>query len=54
MREQTVDEDYVDAPEEMIFEEDVFDDIDETVVEDEFDIDTAVDLLYNAVYGDDE
>jgi hypothetical protein len=52
MRDQTVDEDYFDAPEEMIFEEDVFDDIDETVVEEEFDLDDAVEQLYEAIYGD--
>jgi hypothetical protein len=47
-----VDEDYADAPEQMLFEEDVFDDVDAAVVEEEFDIDDAVDILYNAIYGD--
>jgi hypothetical protein len=47
-----VDEDYQDAPEEMIFEDDVFDDIDSVVIEDDFDYEEAVDLLYDAIYGD--
>lgn len=48
----TVDEDYQDAPEALIAEEDVFDDIDAVVVDEDFDIDVAVELLYTAIYGE--
>jgi hypothetical protein len=51
MIEKSIDEDYADAPSEMIFEEDIFDDVDTAVVEDEFDIDDAVEQLYEAIYG---
>jgi hypothetical protein len=51
MIEKSIDEDYADAPSEMAFEEDIFDDVDAVVVEDEFDIDDAVEQLYEAIYG---
>ena len=45
------DEDYQDASTEMFGEDDLFDDVDETVVDEELDIDEAVDILYDAIYG---
>jgi hypothetical protein len=50
MIKKSIDEDYADAPSEMVFEEDIFDDVD-AVVEEEFDIDDAVEQLYEAIYG---
>lgn len=45
------DEDYQDAASEMFGEEDLFDDADETVIDEELDIDEAVDILYEVIYG---
>ena len=36
----------------MEFEE-LFDDVDEAVIDEDMDIDEAVDMLYDAIYGDD-
>lgn len=47
-----VDEDYQDAAQKLFGEEDVFDDIEAVVVDEDFDIDAAVELLYTAIYGD--
>lgn len=32
--------------------DELFDDPDETVMDDEFDLEEAVDMLYDAIYGD--
>lgn len=32
--------------------DEMFDDIDETVIDEDLDIDEAVDILYDAIYGD--
>ena len=45
------DEDYQDAADQLIGCDSVFDDPDEVVVDEGFDIDWAVDRLYNTVYG---
>jgi hypothetical protein len=52
MIEKNIDEDYADAPNEMAFEEDMFDDVDAAVVEEDFDFDAAVEQLYEVIYGD--
>jgi hypothetical protein len=33
--------------------EELFDDVDEAVIDEDLDIDEAVDILYAAIYGDD-